>query len=213
MGTKFIIVSSKSNLKTLCPYLDENELIRVGGRLANSSLCLDAKHPLVLPAAHPFSKLIVEHEHVRNLHCGPQSLLYHTRQRFWIIGGRSLCSYIWCSIVHQCVRCFKAKPNTMQQIMGQLPTNRVNPARSFSIVGIEFCGPFFVSYKIRSKVKNKVYVCVFICFVSKAVHFEIVNDLTSTAFIAALRRFEYDVGYVIRYILIMLLISAELDQN
>ena len=38
-----------SNLVSLCPILDANNIIRVGGRLENSSLAYDSKHPILLP--------------------------------------------------------------------------------------------------------------------------------------------------------------------
>ncbi|XP_066596576.1 uncharacterized protein [Prorops nasuta] len=48
---------------------------------------------------------------------------------------------------------------------------------------------FIKEKKYRNQKRIKVYGCVFICMSSKAVHIEIVSELTSDAFIAALRRF------------------------
>ncbi|GBN29833.1 hypothetical protein AVEN_13763-1 [Araneus ventricosus] len=59
-------------------------------------------------------------------------------------------------------------------------------------------GPFLDSYGILRvggrldiviKAKESCIKCIFVCFVSKAVHIEIVSDLTSEAFIATLKRF------------------------
>ena len=72
--------------------------------------------------------------------------------------------------------------------MGNLPKDRVTPGRPFEICGVDFCGPMLTSWKIRGKVPYKSYVSVFVCFVTKAVHLEIVSDLSSDAFIAALKR-------------------------
>lgn len=74
--------------------------------------------------------------------------------------------------------------------MDNLPPARVRPSSPFTHTGIDFCGPFFVKEKkYRNRNRVKVYVCVFICLAIKAVHLEVVSDLTSDAFIAALRRF------------------------
>lgn len=68
-------VSPKSKLKCLDPFLDTEGITRVGGRLRRSELPFQAKHPILLPGKHAFTKLIVEHEHSRCLHSGIQTTL------------------------------------------------------------------------------------------------------------------------------------------
>jgi hypothetical protein len=83
------------------------------------------------------------------------------------------------------------KPITCSQLMGNLPKERVDPQRPFNVVGTDFCGPFYIKCKhARGRFQtHKVYVCLFVCFVLKAVHLEVVFDMTSDAFLACLRRF------------------------
>lgn len=178
-------VHSKSKLKSFCPFLDSEEIIRVGGRLDNSEYEFDKKHPIVLSGSCPLSKLIAEYEHIKLLHAGPQQLLYSIRQRFWILNGRNLCK----TVVHKCLKCFRAKPRSIEQLMGQLPSERVTPAKPFHHVGLDFCGPFFIKYPVRSKALTKAYICVFICFVTRACHLEVVGDLSTESFLASFRRF------------------------
>ncbi|GBN39321.1 hypothetical protein AVEN_185132-1 [Araneus ventricosus] len=74
--------------------------------------------------------------------------------------------------------------------MGNLPRDRVVPDYPFNCSGVDFCGPFMIRYRNQIKgVLHKMYICIFVCFVSKAIHTEIVSDLTSEAFIATLKRF------------------------
>ncbi|XP_036146048.1 uncharacterized protein LOC118646704 [Monomorium pharaonis] len=74
--------------------------------------------------------------------------------------------------------------------MADLPQSRVREAVPFTKTGIDFCGPFYIKErKVRNRAKIKVYICVFICFTIKAIHLEVVSDLTTDGFIAALRRF------------------------
>lgn len=74
--------------------------------------------------------------------------------------------------------------------MGNLPKERVTKTFPFLISGVDFCGPFYIKYRNQRKgTLNKVYVCVFVCFATKAMHLDIVTDLTSAAFIATLKRF------------------------
>ena len=74
--------------------------------------------------------------------------------------------------------------------MGNLPENRLVLARPFFNVGIDYCGPFHIKEKrFRNRNKVKAYVSIFVCFATKAVHLELVSDLTTEAFIGCLKRF------------------------
>jgi len=74
--------------------------------------------------------------------------------------------------------------------MGQLPSTRVQPARPFTTTGVDYAGPIMLRLgSTRSKQTTKGYIAIFVCFVTKAVHIEVVRSLTTEAFLAALRRF------------------------
>ncbi|GFT89729.1 integrase catalytic domain-containing protein [Trichonephila clavipes] len=75
--------------------------------------------------------------------------------------------------------------------MDNLPSERVNISSPFTIAGLDLCGPFLVKYKNQRKgTLNKVYICVCICFSTKAIHLELLSDLTSdAALIATLKHF------------------------
>ncbi|GFW52081.1 integrase catalytic domain-containing protein [Trichonephila clavipes] len=185
------MVPSNSRVKTLNPFIDSEGILRVGGRLRNSDINYNQKFPILLPSKHKLTYLIVEYFHKKFLHSGPQSLLYQIRQNFWILNGRNICR----KVVHNCVNCCKANPTCTDQIMADLPKDRVIKNYPFNVSGVDFCGLFYIKYKGQRKgVYNKIYVCIFICFVSKAVHLDIVTDLTSNAFIATLKRFIFRRG-------------------
>jgi hypothetical protein len=67
-------VATTSSLKTLHPFIDQEGLLRVGGRLQQSTLPYQAIHQTILPPNHHFKKLIVSAEHIRLHHAGPQLL-------------------------------------------------------------------------------------------------------------------------------------------
>lgn len=74
--------------------------------------------------------------------------------------------------------------------MGNLPENRVKQSRPFLHIGVDYCGPFIIKDGgRRSKLKTKVYVSIFVCPATKAIHVELAKDLTSEGFLACLRRF------------------------
>ncbi|KAJ8962545.1 hypothetical protein NQ318_000937 [Aromia moschata] len=56
-------VDKKSNLLSLNPILDKNKLMRVGGRIQNSNCSFDKRHPIILPAKHKITYLILRQEH------------------------------------------------------------------------------------------------------------------------------------------------------
>ncbi|XP_049290621.1 uncharacterized protein LOC125767774 isoform X1 [Anopheles funestus] len=77
----------------------------------------------------------------------------------------------------------------MDQQMGDLPTCRVTAAPTFQRVGLDFAGPIMLKSGIRRVTATKGYVCLFVCMVTKAIHLEAVENLSTGAFLAALRRF------------------------
>ncbi|XP_043588342.1 uncharacterized protein LOC122570291 [Bombus pyrosoma] len=175
----------KGKLQRLNPFLDKDGMLRVGGRLTHSTMSFTQKHPIILPKSS-VTALIIEHEHLLNLHSGTQATLYALRKSYWPIDGRS---QVW-STLKKCVRCCRANPPPMNYVMGDLLAARITESRPFTNVGVDYCGPFHIKErKDRNRRKVKVYVAIFICLAVKAVHIELVSDLTGEAFIAALRRF------------------------
>ncbi|XP_063907426.1 uncharacterized protein LOC135125701 [Zophobas morio] len=175
-----------SPLIKLNPFLDDNLLIRVGGRLVNANILFDKKFPLVIPKLHHITKLIVLQTHLRQLHAGPQATLAVIRQTYWPIGGRDIIR----KILHECVLCRRSKPIPYEEIMGNLPEDRVNLVRPFLNCGVDYAGPILIREgRGRGKKSIKAYICLFVCFATKAVHLELVTDCTSLAFIGAFKRF------------------------
>ncbi|KAJ8917026.1 hypothetical protein NQ315_012944 [Exocentrus adspersus] len=80
-------LNGKSALIRLSPFLDQNGLIRVGGRLKNSSLLFGEKHPLLLSKNHRLTFLIFAQVHLDLFHPGPQLLLSTVRQNYWSTSG------------------------------------------------------------------------------------------------------------------------------
>nr|XP_042912271.1 uncharacterized protein LOC122272538 [Parasteatoda tepidariorum] len=169
-------VSPTSKIRNLNPLLDSNGVLRVGGRLGNTELNFLKKHPAILPKNSPLTSVIISTYHLKYLHIGPNGLLNCVREKFWPLCGRSLCR----RITHNCVVCVKNKPIAATQIMGNLPREKVVPDFAFNCSGVDLTGPFSIKCKHQRKaISLKMYICLFICFVSKAVHIEIVSDLTS----------------------------------
>jgi len=74
--------------------------------------------------------------------------------------------------------------------MGNLPEYRVTPSRPFIRSGVDYCGPIHIkSAQHRNAKIIKAYIAIFVCLCTKAIHIELVSDLTTEAFMNALKRF------------------------
>ncbi|XP_058840856.1 uncharacterized protein LOC131696328 [Topomyia yanbarensis] len=178
-------VTIKGKLRNLKPIYDENErLLRVGGRIRNSDLPEDQKHPMILPENNHFTEILIEALHLEHLHVGLNGLLAVVKQRFWPVNAKRTIH----RVLKKCVRCFRTNPKDVLQYMGDLPSCRVTAAQPFVRTGMDYAGPFFIKVG-RMKTKIKVYVCLFVCMVTKSIHLELVSSLTTDGFLAALHRF------------------------
>jgi hypothetical protein len=181
LGKKAIV-----ELNNLKPIMDNDGIWRVGGRLSRANISHDQKYPIILPKKCILNEKLFFTYHLKFLHVGPQGLLNAIRLKFWPLGGRHLAR----SAVHSCITCFKNKPLLSSQIMADLPKERVTGTYAFNCTGLDLCGPFYVTYKNQRKgTLNKIYVCICICMSTKAIHLEVLSDLTSEALIATLKRF------------------------
>ena len=179
-------IHQSSVLFTLHPFLDSNGLLRVGGRIQNAQVSYTCRHPVILYGKHQITKLIIATEHSRLLHAGPTLVAASLSRRYHIIG----CHKAVRSITRRCITCRRTSAKPQNQMLGQLPLERVTPGSIFDRVGVDYAGPFNVKYgSVRKPTVIKAYVCVFVSLTVKAVHLELVSDLTTDAFIASLRRF------------------------
>ena len=175
-----------SRLFSLHPFIDSLGLLRVGGRCQNSQMPFSVIHPVILPGKHPITSLIITLEHRRLMHAGPTLLAASLARRYHIINCRKIVR----SVTHNCVTCRRSTIKPKPQLQGQLPAERITPDTVFERVGLDYAGPFSLKYgPMRKPTVIKAYVCVFVSLTVKAVHLELVSDLTTDAFIATLRRF------------------------
>lgn len=125
-----------------------------------------------------------------------KSTLGHLRQKFWVINGPSAVK----QVIKKCVKCKRYTAENNNQLMGLLPSARVNLTRAFTHTGCDYAGPIRIkSSPGRGERSRKGYIAIFICMATKAIHIEVVTDLTSTAFIAAVRRFMARRGLVTHF--------------
>ena len=179
-------ISPRSKILSLHPIIGKDKLLRVGGRLWNTKLPYHTSHPVIVAAADYFIHLLFRHYHLLLGHCGPSTLLTHAANLYHVLGGRTL-ARTTCS---RCITCRKQAAKASSQLLGQLPPFRVEPQQVFQNTGMDCCGPFHVRQGYtRKPVFVNVFLSIFICMATKAVHLEVVSDLKTEAFIASLERF------------------------
>lgn len=140
------------------------------------------KHPIVIPWNHHLAKLIVRRAHERVIHNGVRDILAEVRSRYWIVKGRAFVRMM----IHQCVTCrrFEVKARTGPP---PLPKFRLEEAPPFTHTGVDFAGPLYI--KTGNDSSGKVWICLYTCCVTRAIHLEVVQDLTTSSFIRCLKRF------------------------
>jgi len=176
-------VTSSSCLFKLDPFVDEHGIIRVGGRIKESSLPFEEKHPVILPKKHFVSDLIVRHYHEKCSHQGRGMTMSTVRSHgIWILGLSSVVS----SLIHKCAVCRKLRHSPQGQKMSDLPSDRLDPGPAFTHVAVDCFGPFFIKDRRR---ELKRYGILFTCLTSRAVYVDSMPSMDTDAFINALRRF------------------------
>ena len=179
-------LTKRSRLRTLNPVIEKSGLLRVGGRVHNSDFSFAQRHPVILHGNHPLTKLLISAEHIRLLHAGPALVSSSLGRNFHIVGLRRVVR----TITRACVICRRTTTRPQNQLEGQLPVERITPGIVFQQVGVDYAGPVYLRVgHVRKPTFVKAYIGVFVSFTIKAVHLELVSDLTSASFIACLRRF------------------------
>ncbi|XP_060571866.1 uncharacterized protein LOC132730037 [Ruditapes philippinarum] len=177
-----------SSILSLDPKLGSDGLLHVGGRLNRSKLPELEKNPIVLPGKHHLSRLLVEHYHKLIHHQGRSFTEGAVRSAgFWITGGKRLVS----TVIRDCVLCKRLRGRFECQKMSELPIERVEQAPPFSYVGVDVFGPWeVVARRTRGgHAASKRWAVLFTCLTIRAVHIEVIAEMSSSAFINALRRF------------------------
>ena len=127
-------LKKKSPFLSLNPFLDDQLLLRVGGRLQNANLPFDRKFPLILLASCHFVAVLVRHLHLRFFHAQKSFLLAHLRSKFWFYGN---ITRVVKKCIHNCVTCVRYDAVPAEQLMGDLPSERVTVSRPFTNVGVD----------------------------------------------------------------------------
>ncbi|MEL7522669.1 MAG: hypothetical protein AAGJ80_13830, partial [Cyanobacteria bacterium J06553_1] len=167
-------------------FLDEKGLVRSRGRIAKSlRVSYDVQNPVLLGKEHPLSRLLIEFFHSRCKHLGVQTTVNKMRTGgFWIPQMRPAFK----NVLKDCVTCQKYNALSFRYPrMTNLPKDRVNLVRPFECTGVDFTSHLWVKNEKGEMVK--VYIVIFTCLSLRAIHLELVPDMSTLQFILAFTRF------------------------
>ena len=120
------------------------------------------------------------------MHNGVAETLVQLRSKYWVVKGRQTVK-----ILSKCVVCkkFKGRPYGVPPTP-QLPEFRLSDDFAFSSIGVDFAGPIYVKdvYNMRS-VMNKACIVLYTCASSRAVHLDLVPNMSSQAIVRSFKRF------------------------
>lgn len=177
-------ITKTSCLYKLDPFIAANGVLRVGGRLKDSLSPYGVRHPAVLPSQAHLTKLYAQHIHKQTGHQGKNVTINHIRTAGVHLTGHG--SRMVSSMVFKCVQCLKIRGRPSIPKMANLPSERIEPTAPFTNTGMDVFGPYHCKDG-RKEVKR--YGLIFSCMSTRAVHLEMLDDMTTDCFINSLRCF------------------------
>ena len=180
----------RAELQTKSPFLDQSDgLIKVGGRLDRADLTFGRRHPTLVPDTLTGDALL-GYLHSKTEHQGRKITSSAIRDAgFWPIGGRSRIDRITAT----CVPCRTLRAPTMTQKMADLPEQRLYRTPPFYNCGIDVFGHFLIRQGKATRANpgaKKVWVLIFSCLYSRAVHLEMLESMDTASFRMAFNRFQ-----------------------
>ncbi|XP_035907255.1 uncharacterized protein LOC118509982 [Anopheles stephensi] len=183
-GSKGKTVSKRSRIYQLLPFLDEENVLRMRGRIgAAAEVPYCARYPVILPNNCKLAELIVDRYHRVYRHANNETVVNELRQQFQIPKLRVLVM----KVAKSCAFCTIRRSLPQIPPMAPLPKERLAAfVRAFTFVGLDYFGPVLVK---RGRSNEKRWVALFTCLTIRAVHLEVVHSLSTESCVMAVRRF------------------------
>ena len=178
---------TKGPRKKWKPFLDNQGIIRCRHRLDNLPGNKE-KYPILVHGKHPFVQGYVtcKHEHEN---CSSRQYTLHIIKKE--IDGPGIVEAAK-RAVRACNLCriLRAKPYAYPE-HPPLPEERLTARRPFAVSGVDYSGPHNVK---QGRATMKIWIALFTCMVSRAIHLEIVPDLSTKTFLEALQNTTWKKG-------------------
>ena len=178
------IEEKPKRVSTLNLFLDDKSIIRSRARLENAiDVSYEFNNPILL-GRHHITDLVIQRAHRETNHLGIETTITRLRSSgFLILKGRSLVKFV----LGKCITCnrFNARSGA-SGVLPPLPPFRTKLQKPFHCTGIDYTGAFNI---LEVSNRSKVYILIFTCMVTRAVHLELVRSMETSDFILAFLRF------------------------
>ena len=151
--------------------------------MSKSCLSLAEQNPVLLDKKHYLATLMVIDVHKHVLHNGVKGTLTQLWSVYWLVRGRQ---FVW-RLIHSCVICRKGK-HCRGIPPPPLPEFHVVQSQSFQTIRVDFAGPLYVRSS-NTKGTARVWLCLYMCCATRAVHLDLVPDMTATGFLRNFKSF------------------------
>lgn len=178
-------IADGSSILSLVPKWKDG-ILRAHGRLSQVEADYEFRHPAIIPKQSRLAWLIMHEAHEKTKHGSVQLMTQYIRQRYWLIKLRSTVR----NFIHKCVVCVRFNHRFENQLMADLPGDRVQVGKPFMCTGVDYAEPLEMKIlETNQSTKQKYWIVIFVCLKTRAVHIDLVTSLTIIDFIACYERF------------------------
>ena len=171
------------------PTIDQAGLIRVGARASLQDPGEAAMRPVLVPKLHqsPFVGIVEQAHRVLGHNAGNKARVSSMLRRgIWNRGMRNQIK----TILKRCVECQKIRKSVCKPLMEPIPAGFLDnwqEKEPFSEVDVDVAGPFRTK-RPRSRAHDLNYVLTVICRHTRAVHLEVMTEISTDRLIMAMSR-------------------------
>ena len=166
-------------------FFDDDNLLQCKTKLQNAPLDYSSKNPILFPKKHAFTDLVIKQAHEKVFHNGIKETVCKTRQTYWVPCCRELVK----RIIRQCFVCKKIEGKFFGvEPISALTENCVTDSTPFCTSGLDFLGPLYLHSESVDTVVEKVYVCLYTCSSTRAIHLGLCKNLKVTEFLMSFCR-------------------------
>ena len=158
----------------------------LSGRIKNFPVTFTSNSDIPILPSGNLAKLIVRFYHDKR-HTDIDTVVAMTRRDVWILKARRLAT----DLDKKCVICKIKRKLLTNQLMGDLPSYRFEPAPAFSTVCMDLFGPITIKddcVKRGPRLYKKVWGVLYTCTATRAVYLDIATDYSTESVLHTIRR-------------------------
>ncbi|GBN55038.1 hypothetical protein AVEN_138554-1 [Araneus ventricosus] len=174
-----MLLPAKSKIASFNPFLQKNHL-RLGGRLQFAQVTSEEKHPLLLDGSHHFVQLLIRRTHVRLHHLGVRIVPSELRSNYWILRGREAIKRVIHRTTYHAGFLRRVVVPRLKHHFQRIERLQLFPSQEQGLI---------LQVHYMYAILNLWTLLTFHSSTTRALHIELVSNLTTDKFFMALQRF------------------------